>query len=86
MKKLLFGVALFTGLCFGYANDVASKIDEGQENDVKVQKITEDRNDDEDGACVRCSRTSTTTINPETGESSTTTVQFCYEVPCPPGF
>lgn len=86
-KKILLGAFLMAGTVFGFANDnvAAEKVEAVTvENRSEVKANSSEESENLDFAtCVRCVRQVTTTIDDTTGESSSTTVQFCYEVACP---
>ncbi|MCA6065592.1 hypothetical protein JI747_000295 [Chryseobacterium sp. RG1] len=87
MKKIIllaaFGVA---GLVS--AKDIDFKI--GKEkaeaiaasNVVNENKAEDRETEDLEGTCTRCVRQIETSMDPSTGETSSTTIQYCYDVPC----
>ena len=84
MKKL-FTAFLIAGTTFAFATE--TKTDEkvatsNTEKTSEVKTIQEEKSDVL-GTCVRCSRRTETIEDLSTGETTSTTVQFCYTVPCP---
>jgi len=87
MKKVIllaaFGVA---GLVS--AKDVDLKIGKEKTEVIETSNVvnenkTEGREaEDIEGTCTRCTKTTTISTDPSTGETSSTTIQYCYDIPC----
>lgn len=85
-KRFLLGAFLMAGTFFGFANEKAAndKVEAVVEN-VREVKTTGEEKEGENAdfaTCLRCVRSTTTVTDMSTGESSSSTVQFCHEVPC----
>lgn len=87
MKKIIllaaFGVA---GLVS--AKDVDLKIEKEKSEAIAASNVvyenkTEDKeSEDLEGTCTRCVRKTEMSIDPSTGETTSTTIQYCYDIPC----
>lgn len=80
MKNLFLGAILFAGsstFCFAKSSiETAVK----SSNSIKTELISEE--EVPPTGCIRCHQ-STTTITDENGTTTTTGIQYCYDIPCP---
>lgn len=73
MKKIMLGLFLTVGACsMSFAKENSKKVEEPKKENKEVKKK---------GTCLRCTRSVNTIVNDQ-GVSETTTVQYCYTIPC----
>lgn len=84
MKKL-FTAFLIAGTTFLFANEKEVKENVATKNVEKTceVKATVEEKLEDFATCTRCVRRTETIEDLSTGETTSTTVQFCYEVACP---